>query len=176
MEDETQKILKDNEIIIHTYQNSLNQENISKLLKEINSITNKNKKSIIQLLNTENICGKKHLKQAIIQSIQAHFNKQNFAKDKGLEICIRASTQKQITKALNILGITENSNVTVVYINTTLDQINKTEKLLGKRDDQLLDQYNIEHIKKVYNITNIQLDQYNIQKIINEKIALLSLD
>ncbi len=174
MQDQQQELLKRYSIITHSYIDN-DIEDIPKLLKQINKITKEKEGSLIQLLNTDNICGKKHLNQAISQAIKAFDEEQNFANDKGLEICVRLSAQKQITEALNILGIKPNGNITVVYIDTTSKQIEKTEQLLGKKDDELLETYDINSIKKIYSISNDELKLYSIIDCINEKIAMLTL-
>ena len=103
-------------------------------------------------INTDNICGKKHLKQAIAQAFKAFDEKQNFANDPGLEIVVRLSAQKQINKALKKLGIKEKGNITVLYIDTTQDQIQETQKLFVNRYDNLLEEYDLDMIKKEYDI------------------------
>ena len=70
-----------------------------------------------------------------------------------------------------MLGIQKQGNITVVYIDTTSEQIQKTEELLGTRNDELLEQYNSEKICETYGINS----DVDITCSINEKIALLAL-
>lgn len=170
MQDIQQDILSEHNIIIHSYEN-VTVDDIPSFLKKIDKITAQQKDSIIQLLNTDNICGQKHLNQAISQAFKAFNEKQNFAKDKGLEICVRLSAQKQISQALKMLGIQQKGNITVIYIDTTQEQVQETEKLLEKRNDQLLEQYDTEKISEIYGLNN----KDNIIHSINEKIALLAI-
>lgn len=170
MQDKQNEILSKHDIKVHTYENVI-VDDIPSFLKKIDSITSTNQGSIIQLLDTDYICGKKHLNQAIAQAIKAFDEKQNFAKDKGLEICVRLSAQKQINEALKILGIKKQGNITAIYINTSEEQINKTEKILGKAHDELLETYDPQKICKAYNLRNDE----DIVENINEKIALLAL-
>jgi len=170
MQDIQQDILSEHNIIIHSYEN-VTVDDIPSFLKKIDKITAQQKDSIIQLLNTDNICGQKHLNQAISQAFKAFNEKQNFAKDKGLEICVRLSAQKQISQALKMLGIQQKGNITVIYIDTTQEQVQETEELLEKRNDQLLEQYDTEKISEIYGLNN----KDNIIHSINEKIALLAI-
>lgn len=170
MQDIQQDILSEHNIIIHSYEN-VTVDDIPSFLKKIDKITAQQKDSIIQLLNTDNICGQKHLNQAISQAFKAFNEKQNFAKDKGLEICVRLSAQKQISQALKMLGIQQKGNITVIYIDTTQEQVQETEELLEKRNDQLLEQYDSEKISEIYGLNN----KDNIIHSINEKIALLAI-
>lgn len=164
------QILNDYSITIHSYQDNT-IDNIPEFLKKIDEITSQKKDSIIQLLDCEYICGIKHLNQAIAQTIKAFNEKQNFANDKGLEICVRLSAQKQITEALKVLGIKKQGNITVVYINTTDNQIQEVEQLLTNRNDELLEVYDSKKIVKEYKLVNDE----NIVDTLCEKIALLSI-
>ncbi len=170
MQDLQKKLIEDYQITIHSYQDCI-IEDIPSFLKEIDKINDIKKDSIIQLLDTDYICGKRHLNQAISQAFKSFEENQNFAKDKGLEICVRLSAQKQISEALKLLGIKEKGNITVVYINTSEEQIEKTENLLFKRCDTLLEEFDVDKIIKAYNLSS----KNNIVDNINEKIALLSI-
>lgn len=170
MIDKQQEILQKYKITIHSYENN-SIGDIPSFLKKINKITKTNEDSIIQLLFTDNICGMSCLKQAITQAFKSFDENENFAKDKGLEICVRLSAQRQITEALKILGIKDNSNITVVYIDTNDNQISEVEKLLSNRNDDLIEEYDLDNIVKVYGLDSNE----NIVQRLNEKIALLSL-
>ena len=170
MEDLQKELLSGYDIVIHSYENN-GVDDIPSFLKKINEITQLNDGSIIQLLDCDYICGKSHINQAIAQAIKAFGENQNFANDKGLEICVRASAQKQISEALKLLGIKKEGNIIVVYINTTGEQIKKTEELLSTRNDLLIDDYDYEKIVKAYSLNN----SGDIVNDINEKIALLAL-
>ena len=157
-------------IEIRTYAN-VEIENIPKFLKQIDKITSLKEDSIIQLLDADNICGTKHIRQGISQAIKAFNEKQNFAKDRGLEICVRTSAQKQIRQTKKMLGIKSRGNITAVYINTTSQQVEKTEETLTDRKDNLLESYDEDKIIEIYELGSNE----NIVDQINEKIALLAL-
>lgn len=170
MIDKQEEILGRHRIIVRTYEDNT-IEDIPQLLSQINQITLEQGDSTIQLLDTNYICGSKHLKQAIAMAFKAFDEEQNFAKDKGLEICVRLSAQKQITKAIKLLGIKERGNITVVYLDTSDEQIRKVEALLENRKDQLLEDYDTDKIIEAYNLD----EGMDILSQLNEKIALLSL-
>ncbi len=170
MQDLQKELLSEHNIVIHSYE-STKVKNIPSFLGEINKITESGDGSIIQLLDCDNICGISHINQGISQAIKAFNEKQNFAKDKGLEICVRTSAQKQISEALKLLGIKNEGNITVVYIDTSNEQIEKTEELLSSRNDSLIEEFDVESIVKAYGLDN----QDNVVDSINEKIALLAL-
>ena len=170
MQDLQKEIFSDYNIIVRTYEDN-NIEDIPDFLKKVDNITRLKENSIIQLLDSDYLCGFKHLNQAITQAIKAFNEGQNFANDKGLEICVRASTQKQINIAIRLLGIKNKGNITVVYVDTTIQQVEEVEKLLGQRNDALLEEYDEEKIRKAYDLA----DDEDIVCMINEDIALLAL-
>lgn len=170
MQDLQKEIFSDYNIIVRTYEDN-NIEDIPDFLKKVDNITRLKENSIIQLLDSDYLCGFKHLNQAITQAIKAFNEGQNFANDKGLEICVRASTQKQINIAIRLLGIKNKGNITVVYVDTTIQQVEEVEKLLGQRNDALLEEYDEEKIRKAYDLA----DDEDIVGMINEDIALLAL-
>lgn len=170
MIDKQEEILSKHEIIIESYKDNTVSD-IPALLSQINDITREKEDSIIQLIYTDYICGKKHLKQAIAQAFKAFDEEGNFANDMGLEIVVRLSAQKQINKALKKLGIRERGNITVVYIDTTQQQIQMTQKLFTDRCDDLVEEYDADKIKKEYDLYSDD----NIIQQINEQIALLAL-
>lgn len=170
MQDLQKEILSQYNITVHSYENTV-VDDIPGLLGKVNEITSKIDGSIIQLLDCDYICGRNHLNQAISQAIKAFDEKQNFANDKGLEICVRASAQKQISQALKLLGIKKKGNITIVYINTTPEQVSSVEQLLSKRNDSLLEEYDNEKIIQAYGLDSNK----DIVKSLNEKIALLVL-
>ena len=170
MQDSQKELLNNHKIETRTYED-VTVENIPEFLKEIDKITQKKENSIIQLLDADYICGENHLKQGISQAIKAFDEKQNFANDKGLEICVRLSAQKQISQALKILGIKNKGNITVIYLDTNIEQINEVEELLTKRNDELLEKFSPEEVMNAYELDS----EENIVDSINEKIALLAL-
>lgn len=170
MQDLQEQLLSKYQITVSSYQDN-NIDDVSSFLKKIDEIISEKEGSIIQLVDSDYICGKSHLNQAISQAIKAFDEKQNFAKDKGLEICVRLSAQKQISEALKLFGIKKQGNITAIYINTTENQVKDVEKLLSERNDELLEQYDSEKIVERYNLDN----EENLVDNINEKIALLAI-
>ena len=170
MQDLQKKIFSGYDITVRTYEDN-HIKSIPDFLKKIDNITRGNDDSIIQLLDSDYLCGVKHLNQAIAQAIKAFNEGQNFANDRGLEICVRASTQKQISVAIKLLGIKNTGNITVVYVDTNDKQVEEVEKLLGQRNDALLEEYDNLKIRKAYDLP----ENEDIVDMINENIALLAL-
>ncbi|MBE6493117.1 MAG: hypothetical protein E7Z84_00710 [Methanosphaera stadtmanae] len=171
MDDLQEQLLNRYNIEIHTYSDNTITK-ISSFLKQVDKITSLKKGSIIQLMDTDYICGSNHLKQAISQAIKSFDEGTNFANDKGLEICVRLSAQKQISEALKLLGIKEKGNITAVFINSSKEQINEVCALMNTKNDDLLEEFDEELIRNVYNIK----ENVDIVNYLNEKIALLALE
>ncbi|AWX33206.1 KEOPS complex subunit Cgi121 [Methanosphaera sp. BMS] len=170
MQDLQDELLFQYDINVHAYEDCI-IDDIPSFLKEIDKITILKEDSIIQLLDCDYICGMSHLRQAISQVIKAFDEKQNFANDKGLEICVRLSGQKQISQALKLLGIKKKGNILVVYVNCSDKQVELTEKLLSGRNDTLIEEYDVDSIIEAYNLSGSE----NLVGAICEKIALLAL-
>jgi KEOPS complex subunit Cgi121 len=129
----------------------------------------------IQLLRADGIAGQEHIMQATIQAIKSFERDENIAKDTGLEICVRASAQRQISLALEILGIEEGSlGVCAVALNCEKDVFNRLEKILGsKNDDVLHPDENI--LKEIYRISDEEIEASgSLKKILIERTALLT--
>ncbi|MGZ7069964.1 MAG: KEOPS complex subunit Cgi121, partial [Methanobacterium sp.] len=76
---------------------------------------------------------------ATLHAIKAFERNENIANDLGIEICVRASAQRQISKALQILGIKKDEmNICAVAVDCNTDILNELEDILDKRDDEVL--------------------------------------
>lgn len=153
---------------------------IGETLNKINSLIedydvgNKqhNKQPIIQLMDAKAIAGKKHLEQGVIQAIKSFERGENLAKDLGIEILLRTSGQRQISKAFNILGLKEGSmDIAVVMIdclNETVDSLND----MFDRNDAVLDA-DESILKEIYDIGEKELKTIHIEDILIDKTTKL---
>jgi KEOPS complex subunit Cgi121 len=130
-----------------------------KIINEIQDISLKcnNESCIIQLLHGKGIAGRKHVLQATSQALTAFDRDENISKDMGLEICVRGSFQRQISRALDILGIEKGKIIIcAVTINCDNHVIDKIEEVLGKKDDSIFHWkfrlFNLSYNTRVINI------------------------
>jgi len=130
----------------------------------------------IQLLNADGIAGKKHVLQAVSQALIAFNRNDNVAQDLGLEICVRASAQRQISRALKILGIKEGKmGICAVTVDCDEKVMQRLNKIIGKKNLKVLDP-NIGVLKKLYKISNEEIKSAGtIERVLIERTALLSL-
>lgn len=144
-------------------------ESIPKTLDRIDQIRNTCcDVGIIQLMNADAIAGKEHLQQGTIHAINAFKRGENLANDLGIEILIRTSAQRQISKAFNILGLKEGMmNIAVVMIDCPdyfLDELSniftRNDEVLEAEESILINLYNIpEKELKTIPITDILIDK-----------------
>ncbi len=151
-------------------------EDIPDLIGKVNSVTGDS--CVVQLLNADGIAGKEHVLHAARQATLAFKRGDNVAKDLGLEVCVRASAQRQISKALEILGLKEGLNNICAVVIDCDEQVDKKleEKLLGKRDDTLLDA-DTTYLKDVYQISDEEIENSGgITRVMIERTSLLVLE
>lgn len=145
------------------------------LIQNISSECNRN--CTIQLLNARGIAGKKHLLQATSQALIAFDRGENISNDLGLEICVRASFQRQISRALKILGIKEGEiPLCVVAVDCDNHVIKKIGQFFGEEEDKVF-QADVNAIKNLYQITDNEINAAgNIERVVMERTALLCIE
>jgi len=131
----------------------------------------------IQLLQARGIAGEKHILQATLQAIKAFEMNNNTAKDLGLEICVRTSSQRQISRALKILGIGNGKmDICVVAVDCDEDIPKKLENVLGKRHPEVL-LADVDTLQELYEISPQEIKSAgNIERVMIERTALLNLE
>ena len=72
-------------------------------IEDIKSLINPN----FALINPKVVCGQAHLKQAAYLADKAHIGGYNLSKDRSTEALLYLTAQRQISKAIEIGGITE---------------------------------------------------------------------
>lgn len=147
-------------------------DSVNDVLEGINSISNG---SIVQLLDANAIAGKNHIYHAVNQAVLAFDRKDNFANDLGVEICLRCSAQKQISKAFSLLGLKEgNMNLCAVIVNGNNDIYDYLNNVFNRDDDVLLPAN--DDLIRIFEITPEELGSYTYEDIIIDKISKLVVD
>ena len=151
-------------------------ESIPKTLEQIDNIRNTCcDVGIIQLMNADAIAGKKHLEQGTIHAINAFKRGENLAKDLGIEILIRTSAQRQISKAFDILGLKEGKmNMAVVLIDCPDYFIDELSKYFQRNDAVL--EANESILMDLYDIPQKELKNMHITDILIDKTSRLIVD
>jgi len=161
-------------------------DNLLSLVRE------KTKDVEVQFFNAELIAGWEHLYFAVLNALKAFENKLNISNSLAVEILLFASAQRQIKKAVELLGIKPSSSkVAVLILADTKLRTNKTLEtashlILGKRDDSVLELTNekFDGIRKLFGISeselNAKLEKKGMERkaltdLVIEHVALLAI-
>jgi len=146
----------------------------------------------VQFFNAELIAGCEHLYFAVLNALKAFENKLNISNSLAVEVLLYASAQRQIKKAVELLGIKpSSSNVAVLVLAETESKVNKTLEtvshlMLGEQDDSVLELTNekFDGIRKLFGISeselNAKLEMAGMERkaltdLVIEHVALLAI-
>lgn len=147
-------------------------DSVGDVLDKVDSI--KGDGEIIQLLNADSIVSENHIVHGVNQAFLAFDRGENLAKDISVEIVLRCSAQRQISKAFKMLGLHEGEmNLCAVLINC--DDYSSELSSLFSLDDGVLDP-DFDNLKKVYRINDIELENMSFEEIIIDRITKLTVD
>ena len=123
----------------------------------------------LALVDSRSVCGIEHLHQAAILSLAAHTSGYNLSNDKSTEVLLYLTAQRQISKALKLAGINEDTKSIgwVSYENVSLDFLNIVDK-----DDSVISMSNFNYMKFAKDINN-EFDSKLKQKIVMTRTATL---
>ena len=129
---------------------------------------------IIQLLNADSIASKNHIFHGVNQAFLAFERGENLAKDISVEIALRCSAQRQISKAFKILGLKEGKmNLCAVLINCD-DHTSELSSIFTS-DESVLNP-NYENLIKIYKISPDELENMSVEDVIIDRITKLAVD
>lgn len=147
-----------------------NIESVGDTLDQINKI--KKDGEIIQLVNADAVCGKNHILHGVNQAFLAFERGQNLANDLSVEIVLRCSAQRQISKAFDILGLHEGEmNLCTILINCDEDYKDQLSSIFTYDESVLIPDEN--HLKKVFDIKESEIP---VEDMIIDKISKLTVD
>lgn len=149
-----------------------NIDSVGDTLSRIDEI--KKDDEIIQLLNADAIVSKNHIIHGVNQAFLAFERGENFAKDISVEIALRCSAQRQISKAFKILGLKEGEmNLAAVLIDC--DDYSSELSSLFTLDDGVF-VCDDEKIRKLYKISDVESENMSLEDIIIDRITKLTVD
>ena len=147
-------------------------DSVNETLNLINSIRKDGE--IIQLLNADSIASKNHVFQGVNQAILAFRRVENLAIDLSVEIALRCSAQRQISKAFKILGLKEGPmNICAVLINCK-DYTSQLSSIFTLDDGVFVP--NEKHLMDIYKISDGEVKNLSIEEIIIDRITKLTVD
>jgi KEOPS complex subunit Cgi121 len=136
----------------------------------------------VQFFDAKLIASWQHLYFAALNALKAFEEKLNISNSLAVEVLLYASAQRQIRKAVDMLGIKpDSSHVAVLVIAETKQEADITleaiSKLIsGKRDDHILEltDEKFEGIKRLFGISDLEIEA-KLKKEGLEKEALVDL-
>ncbi|UCG44551.1 MAG: hypothetical protein JSV58_03865 [Candidatus Bathyarchaeota archaeon] len=143
------------------------------------------KKTQIQFFNAKLIAGWEHLYFAALNALSVFKSKLNISNSLAVETLLYASSQRQINKAVEMLGITrESSEIAVLVITDTKQGADEALKAVvqlisGDQDEGVLDltAEKDEGIKELFDISDLELEAASKEKgllsLVIEHMALL---
>ncbi|MDH5780837.1 MAG: KEOPS complex subunit Cgi121 [Candidatus Bathyarchaeota archaeon] len=136
----------------------------------------------IQLFDAKLIAGREHLYFAVLNALRAFEGRLNISNSLAVEALLYASAQRQISKAVDLLGIkSESTHIAVLVIaetkqwtNTALEMVSRL--VPGERDDGVLEltDEKVEDIRRLFDISDLELEA-KLEKKGLEKEALIDL-
>lgn len=136
----------------------------------------------IQFFDATLIAGWEHLYFATLNALNAFKSKQNISNSLAMEALLFASAQRQISRAVEMLGIRpESLHVAVLIIAETRKRATTalgilSETMSGERDDSILKLIDekIEGIKRLFEISELEI-KAKLRKETTEREALIDL-
>ena len=149
-----------------------NIDSVGDTLDFINSI--KSDSEVIQLLNSDAVAGRRHIEHGVNQAFLAFERGENLANDLSVEICLRCSAQRQISKAFNLLGLKEgHMNLCAVLIDCD-DYTSQLSSRFSLDDGVLLP--DVDKLKEIYDISDDELEIVDVEDILIDRISKLVVD
>ena len=149
-----------------------NIASVGDTLDYINSI--KKDFEVIQLLNADAVAGRRHIEHGVNQAYLAFRRGENLANDLSVEICLRCSAQRQISKAFNLLGLKEGQmNLCAILIDCD-DYTSQLSSRFTLDDSVLLP--DVDKLKETYDISDDELEIVDVEDILIDRISRLAVD
>ncbi|MDO5848982.1 MAG: KEOPS complex subunit Cgi121 [Methanobrevibacter sp.] len=149
-------------------------DSVDDLLSDLDGLSG-NDDSVVQLLDADGIAGKKHVLHAVNQSILAFDRGDNFANDLGVEVCLRCSAQRQISKAFRLLGLKKGKmNLCAILINGNNKIIDYLNDKFERNDDVLLPVSS--NLINIFDLMPEECNSYAYEDIVIDRISKLAVD
>ena len=149
-----------------------NIDSIDDTLKLINDI--KKDDEIIQIFNADAIVSVNHIIHGVNQAFLSFERGVNLANDISVEIVLRCSAQRQISKAFDILGLKEGPmNLCAVLIDC--DDYTDDLSSIFELDEGVLIP-DTEKLKDIYSISDDELGIIDVEDILIDRISKLVVD
>ena len=137
--------------------------NVKDFLEEFNA---KKGYVTVQLFDAKNVAGSQHLYFAAVNALNAFGKQINISNNLEVEALLYASAQRQITKAVEMLGLKNDTSEIAALIFTKNDSQKERDTQLvidlvpGKRDDTVLvlTPEKVKNIKNLFDISELEFE------------------
>ncbi|MBC7129743.1 hypothetical protein H5T51_00795 [Candidatus Bathyarchaeota archaeon] len=161
--------------------------NVEAFIKKVGSQVNSD--IAFQFFDARFVATWQHLYFAALKALKAFSNSENISRNLAIEILLYASAQRQIRKAMEILGIKSNSSeIALLVVGKTAEQAEAALSMIaksipGKRDDSVLSlsEDKKKALMEVFEISDVELEtmcrgneEETIVDLIIERMALLA--
>jgi len=146
--------------------------------------------SWVQFFNAELVATWQHLYFAVLNALLAFKNERNISKSVAMEAMLYASAQRQIRKAIDLMGVKcSSADVAVVIIGESAESVESFLSAVSKRvgeepDDTVLElsKEKVQGIREAFGITDAELEAVMektnggqaLVDLVIERVALLS--
>lgn len=149
-----------------------NVASVGETLSNIDDI--KKEGEVIQLLNADAIVSRNHVVHGVNQAFLAFERGENLAKDISVEIALRCSAQRQISKAFGMLGLKEGEmRLCAVLINC--DDCSSELSKLFIPDESVFIADN-DYLMNIYKIDPQEIKNMSVEDVIIDRITKLTVD
>lgn len=176
------------DLLVGVYETRMERQNLEKLLGKLDEALNESlKPSICQFFNANRVISALYVTVAATAAIVAWRSKTNVAKRLEVEFLVRLSAQDQISRAIELVGISyEADRVGVCIVSKSVEDVetakSKLEVLLGRKLVPFVDNqsdYMVGVISKIYGVPeqalkSIQADNNfkALELFLMEKVAI----
>ena len=145
---------------------------------------------LVQFLDAERVAGWQHLYFAALNALLAFISERKVSKSLAMEVILHASAQRQIRKAIELMGVKcKSANVAVVIIGESAETVRSALSVVSRRigkdpDDAVLEitEEKAQVIREAFGVTETELETVIVNgnskqalvDLIIERVALLS--
>lgn len=156
--------------------------NVNEIFKELASVNRKHG-TISQIFDASRIAGKGHLLHGARLALIARATGKNFASSLNIELACWVAGERQINRAFEKVGLHEGDRVAAILtVGKTRSGVKRAlsdilRELHVERDDSVIElaPRKLAKLLETFSIPKRELDIADVQKLVLERIALLSL-
>jgi KEOPS complex subunit Cgi121 len=148
------------DLLVGVYETKIEKQDLRKLLERLNEVYELLRPSICQFFNANRVISALYVAAAVSAAITAWESKMNVAKRLEVEFLVRLSAQDQISRAIELVGISyETERVGVCIVSKNAEDIeaakSRLEALLGCKLVSFIDNQNtyiLDELSKIYEV------------------------